>query len=203
MHRDYLPWDLPEVLELHLIPEDPHAWLKGAVAPVVRSGVGWTKSGHPLASLGDTSIAFDPIAGQGAQGGLIQAALYIERLVEHEGAFDETWIRNAFEAYYTQRGAAAERVKRLFLGHSTTHAIADILVSAANGSERFAGALFGLISHPQPLLGGSTVDEAKALVTQFAGEEAEDVLARSAARIEVATKAHAARELYFARSRRG
>jgi 2-polyprenyl-6-methoxyphenol hydroxylase-like FAD-dependent oxidoreductase len=200
LHRDYLPWDLPEALEMRVIPEDPHAWLKGAVTPAVRSGIGWTKSGHPVAALGDTAIAFDPIAGQGAQGGLIQAALYVDRIVAKDGAFDEAWIRQSFEEYYAQRGAAAERVTRLFLGHPETNPIADILVSAANGSARFAGALFGLISHPQPLLNVTTVEQAKALVTELSGEDAEDVLARSASRIEAATKAHEQRAPYFTRS---
>jgi 2-polyprenyl-6-methoxyphenol hydroxylase-like FAD-dependent oxidoreductase len=200
LHREFLPWDLPEVLQLELIPEDPHAWLKGAVAPEVRSGVGHTRSGRAVASLGDTSIAYDPLAGQGAQSGLIQTALYVDRILTHDGPFDERWIRDAFETFYLQRGAAGELVTRLFLGHPGTDAIAQILISAANGSERFAGQLFGFISHPQPLLGIRSVEDAKALVTQFAGEDAEAVLARSAALIESAQKAHAARLPYFARA---
>jgi hypothetical protein len=31
--------------------------------------------------LGDTSIAYDPLAGQGAQSGLIQTAIYVDRIV--------------------------------------------------------------------------------------------------------------------------
>jgi 2-polyprenyl-6-methoxyphenol hydroxylase-like FAD-dependent oxidoreductase len=201
LHREYLPWDLPEVEELRPIPQDRHAWLRGAVTPVVRSGIGRTKSGHPVAALGDTAIAFDPIAGQGAQGGIVQAALYVERILAHEGAFDEAWIRASFEDYYTQRGAAAEYVTRLFLGHPSTDAVAQVLVSAANGSERFAGALFGLISHPQSLLGVTTADAAKRLVAHLSGEDAEEVLARSASRIEAAQQAHAAGQSHFARSR--
>ncbi len=200
LHRDYLRWDLPEVEPLELIPEDPHAWIKGAVAPEVRSGVGYTKSRRPVASLGDTAIAHDPIAGQGAQGGLIQTALYVDRIVNHDGPFDEQWIKDSFEAFLAQRGAAAELVTRYFLGHPSTDPFAQILVSAANGSERFAGQLFGFISHPQPLLDVRSEEDAKALVTKFSGEDAEAVLARSAERIEAAQAAHAGGKPYFARS---
>jgi 2-polyprenyl-6-methoxyphenol hydroxylase-like FAD-dependent oxidoreductase len=200
LHRDFLPWDLPEALEVRTIPEDPHSWLKGAVTPIVRSGIGWTKSGRPIAALGDSAIAYDPIAGQGAQSGLIQAALYVQRIIEHDGAFDEQWIRDSFELFYAQRGAAAERVTRLFLGHPETDPIAQILISAANGSERFAGALFGLLSHPHPLLGISTEEDAKAFVSQLAGEPADTILTRSVGRIEAAQKAHAAGTPFFTRS---
>jgi hypothetical protein len=43
LHRDFLPWDLPEVLQLEVIAQDPHSWLKGAVTPEVRAGLGRTK----------------------------------------------------------------------------------------------------------------------------------------------------------------
>ena len=201
LHRTYLPWDLPEVLQLELIPEDPHAWLKAAVAPEVRSGVGYTRSGRVVASLGDSTITYDPIAGQGAQSGMIQSKIYLDRIVAHDGPFDEQWIRDSFDAFYAQRGAAGEFVTRLFLGHPDTDAVAQVLISAANGSERFAGALFGFISHPQPLLGLRTADDAKALVTELAGEDADTVLARSAGRIEQAQRAHSSGAPYFARSR--
>jgi hypothetical protein len=91
-------------------------------------------------------------------------------------------------------------VTRLFLGHPELADVANTLVSAANGSERFAGQLFGLISTPQPLLGVPSVEDAKALVTRLAGEDVENVLARSAERIERAQDAHARGVPYFTRS---
>jgi 2-polyprenyl-6-methoxyphenol hydroxylase-like FAD-dependent oxidoreductase len=200
LHRDFLPWDLPEVLQFEVISQDPHSWLKGAVAPEVREGLGRTKSGRVVASLGDTSIAYDPLAGQGAQSGLIQTAIYVDRIVTHSGPFDEHWIREAYETFYAQRGAGGELVTRLFLGHPELADVANTLVSAANGSERFAGQLFGLISTPQPLLAVHSVEDAKALVTQLAGEDAESVLARSAERIERAQGAHRGGVPYFTRS---
>jgi 2-polyprenyl-6-methoxyphenol hydroxylase-like FAD-dependent oxidoreductase len=200
LHRDFLPWDLPEVLQLKVIASDPYSWLKGAVAPEVRAGLGRTKSGRVVASLGDTSIAYDPIAGQGAQSGLIQTAIYVDRIVGHDGPFDEHWIREAYEAFYAQRGAGGELVTRLFLGYPELADVAHTLVSAANGSERFAGQLFGLISTPQPLLDVRSAEDAKALVTRLAGEDAESVLARSAERVQSAQDAYQRGVPYFARS---
>jgi hypothetical protein len=52
-------------------------------------------------------------------------------------------------------------VTRLFLGHPELADVVNTLVSATNGSEHFAGQLFGLISTPQPLLAQS-VEDAKA-----------------------------------------
>lgn len=200
LYRDYLPWDLPEIEEFRVIESDPFSWQKGAVTPVVRAGLGHTKSGRPVASLGDTSIAFDPIAGQGAQGGLVQTSLYVDRILAHDGVFDDAWITDSFEGYYAYRGAAAEKVTRVFLGHPETDPLAEVLVSAANGSARFASALFGLLSEPRPLLAVNTADDAKAFVTDATGETAETVLARSAAKIEAASKAHAAGAPFFQRS---
>src|SRR5690606_33249511 len=62
LYREYLDWDLPEVLATEVIAEDPHSWLKGAVRPLFRRGVGHTAGGHPVAALGDTAVAYDPIA---------------------------------------------------------------------------------------------------------------------------------------------
>jgi 2-polyprenyl-6-methoxyphenol hydroxylase-like FAD-dependent oxidoreductase len=200
LHRDFLPWDLPEVLQVEVIPEDPHSWLKGAVTPSVRSGIGWTKSGRPVASLGDTSIAFDPLAGQGAQGGLVQAAIYADRIVDHEGVFDEVWIRDAFETYFAERGSTAEFVTRLFLGHPDSDAIAQLFIGAANGSERFAAQLFGLISTPKPLSNIRSPDDAKRLIEKFSGEDADVVLARSEDRIKRAQDANQRGVPFFKRS---
>jgi 2-polyprenyl-6-methoxyphenol hydroxylase-like FAD-dependent oxidoreductase len=144
LHRGFLPWDLPEVLQFEVIPQDPHAWLKGAVTPEFRSGLGRTKSGRVVASLGDTSVAYDPLAAQGAQSSLIQVAIYVDRIVDYRGPFDEHWINVSYETYYAQRAAAGELVTRLFLGHPDVAAIGHTLISAAHGSERFAGQFFGL-----------------------------------------------------------
>jgi 2-polyprenyl-6-methoxyphenol hydroxylase-like FAD-dependent oxidoreductase len=201
IHADYLPWDLPEIEAFDVIRDDPYSWIRGAVLQEVRAGLGYTKSGQVVASLGDTSIGYDPLAGQGAQSGLLQVALYVERILAHEGKFEASWISESFETFYRQRGKAAEMVTRMFLGAPELSEIAHILVGAANGSDKAAAGLFSLISDPQPLLSMCSVEDAKAYVTRIAGEEADVTLARSRERIQVAEANAAKGQPHFKRSR--
>ena len=69
---DYLPWDEPEFEDFEIIRGDQYSWLRGSVLQEVRAVMGFTKGGRAVASLGDTSIGYDPLAGQGAQSGLIK-----------------------------------------------------------------------------------------------------------------------------------
>ncbi|MCV7224823.1 styrene monooxygenase/indole monooxygenase family protein [Mycolicibacterium komossense] len=181
VHRDYVDWDLPEVSATRVIEEDPHAWLLGAVTPTVRHAVGVTKSGHPVLALGDTAISFDPIAAQGAQGGLIQSAQLVAAARDYDGPFDEQWLRGTFEHFWESRGRAATLVTRLFLGDAELAHYSQLFFAAAASSPRFASALFGLISDPTPLLGIDTEEAARDWVAGIAGEPVDDLLARSAA----------------------
>ncbi len=149
LHRDYIDWDLPEVNQFRVIDEDPHSWLTGAVTQLVRRGVGHTADGHPVAALGDTAISYDPIAGQGAQGGLVQAAALVHRAAAHDGPFDTAWLTAAFEEFYDHRGRAAQLVTQLFLSDPDFAEIGDLFFAAASGSPRFAGKLFGLLDDPR------------------------------------------------------
>ena len=178
LHRDHIDWDLPEVTRFRVIEEDPHSWLTGAVTQVVRRGVGHTAGGHPVAALGDTAISYDPIAGQGAQGGLIQAAALVRKAAAHEGPFDTAWLTAAFEEFYDRRGRAAQRVTQLFLADPDFAEYGNLYFAAAVGSPRFAGKLFGLLDDPRPFQAVTSVESAKSLITEFAGEPADEVLAR-------------------------
>ncbi|MGV0814538.1 styrene monooxygenase/indole monooxygenase family protein [Mycolicibacterium boenickei] len=178
LHRDYIDWDLPEVGELRVIDEDPHSWLKGAVTQVVRAGVGRTASGHPVAALGDTAISYDPIAGQGAQGGLVQAAALVRKAAAHDGPFDEAWLRDAFEEFYAHRGRAAQLVTRLFLSDPELAEYGDLFFAAAQGSPRFASKLYGLLDDPRPVESLTSPAAARQLITDFAGEPADALLQR-------------------------
>jgi 2-polyprenyl-6-methoxyphenol hydroxylase-like FAD-dependent oxidoreductase len=178
LHRDYIDWDLPEVSAVRALDEDPHSWLKGAVTQVVRDGVGRTASGHPVAALGDTAVSYDPIAGQGAQGGLIQAAALVRKAAEHDGAFDEAWLRNAFEDFYADRARAAQLVTRLFLSDPDLAEYGDLFFAAAQGSPRFASKLYGLLNDPRPVEALTSEAAAKQLITDFSGEPADALLER-------------------------
>ncbi|MFI6365063.1 styrene monooxygenase/indole monooxygenase family protein [Nocardia sp. NPDC050630] len=178
LYRDFIDWDLPEVLETRVIAEDPHSWLKGAVRPVVRSGVGRTAGGHVVASLGDTSAAYDPIAGQGAQSGLIQAQRLVAAAAVHEGPFDADWISAQYAAFLAARGDAANKVTRLFLGDPELADIGNQLFAAAAVDQRFANALVGLLHGPQPFLGVDSLEAAAEFITQVTGADAEALLGR-------------------------
>jgi 2-polyprenyl-6-methoxyphenol hydroxylase-like FAD-dependent oxidoreductase len=181
VHRDYVDWDLPEVSATRVIAEDPHSWLLGAVTPTVRHAVAVTRGGNPVLALGDTAISFDPIAAQGAQGGLVQSAQLVAAARSHHGPFDEQWLRDAFEHYWRTRGHAATLVTRLFLGDAELAKYSQLFFAAAAGSPRFASALFGLISDPTPLLAIGSERTAQDWVVEIAGEPVDDLLARSAA----------------------
>lgn len=194
LHRDYVDWDLPEVSSVRVLEEDPHSWLKGAVTQVVRDGVGRTASGHPVAALGDTAVSYDPIAGQGAQGGLIQAAALVHKAAEHDGPFDEAWLRDAFEEFYARRARAAQLVTRLFLSDPELADYGNLFFAAASGSPRFASKLYGLLDDPRRVEALTSEAAARALITDFSGEPADAVLERfvpagSFRRSELATQA--------------
>ncbi|MCV7424026.1 cadherin repeat domain-containing protein [Mycobacterium yunnanensis] len=178
VHRDYVEWDLPEIASTTLIPGDPHAWLRGSVTPTVRHAVGVTASGHPVLALGDTAISYDPIGAQGAQGGLIQAAQLVAAARGHAGPFDQNWLHDRFEHFWTTRGAAAVLVTRLFLGDPDFVQYGQLFFPAAAASPRFGAALFGLLSDPKPLLGIGSRAAARHYVAEKAGESADTLLAR-------------------------
>lgn len=175
LYRDYVDWDLPEVLATQSIEDDPHSWLKGAVRPVVRAGVGTTASGHPVASLGDTSVAYDPIAGQS---GLIQAQRLVAAAAVHDGAFDEAWIAARYAEFLATRSDAAAKVTRLFLSDPAFADIGGQFFATAAVDPRFASALVGLLHHPQPFLPIETPDQAAAYIEEVTGTPAADLLAR-------------------------
>jgi 2-polyprenyl-6-methoxyphenol hydroxylase-like FAD-dependent oxidoreductase len=178
LYRDFIDWDFPEVEATQVIAEDPHSWLTGAVTPTVRQGVGFTASGHPVAALGDTAVAHDPIAGQGAQGGLVQAKLLVEAARTHDGPFDADWIRARRDEFLAARGDAAVVVTRLFLGDPDLAPYANLFFAAAKLNPAVASTVVTLLHQPQPILSLGSEDDAKQLITQLAGEDADALLAR-------------------------
>lgn len=180
LYRDFIDWDLPEVIATEVIAEDPHSWLKGAVRPVVRSGFGHTAGGHPVAALGDTAIAYDPIAGQGAQSGLIQAQRLVAAAAAHDGAYDGAWLGARYAEFLAARGDAANKVTRLFLGDAELAEIGNQLFAAASVDSRAATALVGLLHRPQPFLEVDSLEAANEFISRSTGEDASDLLTRFA-----------------------
>ncbi|MFF2396993.1 styrene monooxygenase/indole monooxygenase family protein [Nocardia sp. NPDC058114] len=194
LYRDYIDWDLPEVQATQVIAEDPHSWLKGAVRPVVRAGVGHTAGGHPVAALGDTAVAYDPVAGQGAQSGLIQAQRLVAAAAVHDGPFDEQWITDQYATFLAARSDAAAKVTRLFLSDPEFGDIGGQFFATAAVNPKFASALVGLLHRPQPFLPIDSPADAAAYITEVTGTDAAELLAEfaPAGRFERSTFAPAA-----------
>lgn len=177
--RDYFPEDAPEIERLQVIESDPFTWLRGAVTPTVRRPVGHTASGHVVAALGDTAIAFDPIAGQGAQNISIQVAALVRAAAKHEGSFDADWITAQFDAHWESHGLGATEVTRLFLGdekyadHSGT-----LFPVAASDPAQGGAAFFRLLSEPSLILGLQTADDLNSYVEDETGQTVETLVSR-------------------------
>lgn len=153
----FFPKDAPVVSRLQVIESDPYSWLTGAVTPTVRKAVGHTASGHVVAAIGDTAIAVDPVAGQGAANTLIQVAELVKaaraRLADDpDAALDENWLTAEFEKHWERRGHAATEVTRLYLGDPDFATHLELAFPAAAVNTDIASALFGLLSDPNPLL---------------------------------------------------
>lgn len=114
--REFTPWDWGTMREMEPLTQDRYSWLKGRVPPSVRAAVGRTPNGHPVMALGDTSVSYDPIAGQGAGSGVRQAGQYHDAIVARgEEAFDEKWIRKTFERFYDTHAEGTYRFTNTLL----------------------------------------------------------------------------------------
>lgn len=174
----WFPEDAEEIAKLQPIWQDPYSWLSGAVTPTVRQPVARTAGGHLVAALGDAAIAFDPIAGQGAQGASVQIALLLRAARQHAGAFGEQWLTEQFDHYWHERAWGATELTRLSLGDPKYRVHSELLFPAAAVSPGVARALTNLTSQPKTLLGVQSREEVLAFISASAGEPAEAVLAR-------------------------
>ncbi|XXF79921.1 hypothetical protein P2318_09285 [Myxococcaceae bacterium GXIMD 01537] len=112
--RDLVPWDEPWFRGAEL--SDPHGWLVGRFTPGVRKAVGRLPSGRPVMPLGDTAMAVDPIAGQGANNGNKMVRNLLECVAAHgDGAFDEAWMTATFERFFARHGHASNTFTHLLL----------------------------------------------------------------------------------------
>lgn len=112
--RDLMPWETAWAKDLELA--DRNGWLVGEITPTVREPVGRLPSGRVLMPLGDTAMALDPIAGQGANLG--------SKLVRHvvatiasdpDTAFDAAWMTRTFETFWADHGAPSVAFTNVFL----------------------------------------------------------------------------------------
>jgi hypothetical protein len=103
-----------------------------------------------VSALGDTAVSYDPIAGQEAQRGLIQAQRLAAAAKTHEGLFDRKWLGARYAEFLCARSDAASKVTRLFLSDPEFAEIGGRFFAAAAVDPQFATALVGLLHRPQP-----------------------------------------------------
>ncbi|MGV9827199.1 styrene monooxygenase/indole monooxygenase family protein [Gordonia sp. NPDC003429] len=180
---EWFPVDAPAVETLQVIDSDPYSWLTGAVTPTVRKPVGVTEHEHVVAAIGDTAIAVDPVAGQGAQNALIQVAELVRAAAARVAAdpaaeFTAQWLTDEFEKHWERRGRAAVEVTRLYLGDPDYATHLELAFPAAAVSTSVASALFGLLSDPNPLLTLDDRDDVLGFIETVSGEPAAEVIGR-------------------------
>lgn len=154
--HDLMPWETAWAADMELA--DADGWLVGAVTPSVREPVGVLPSGRVVMPIGDTAIAVDPIAGQGANLG--------NKLVQHVVAaiaaaptatFDAAWMTATFEPFWAEHGAPGVAFTNSFLDAPT--AATQLMLIAQCGSDgagdsphqRIADAMFENFVDPRRL----------------------------------------------------
>lgn len=152
-HHRLFPDVAPQIETLDVIDSDEHSWLKGAVTPTVRKPVARTDSGGLLVAIGDTAIAVDPIAGQGAQLGAIQVAALADALREETGEWDEELFKRLFDAHWEGHGKPSVEATSLFLGDPKYAEVVGSFFGRAAENPAAGTALFDLLSVPGPVLG--------------------------------------------------
>lgn len=166
-HRRLFPDVSAQIDRFATIDSDPHSWLKGAVQPTVRHATARTSSGHLVAAIGDTAIAVDPIAGQGAQLGAIQVAALAEALSLEVGEWDERFFTDAFDEHWRRHGQPSVEATSLFLGDPRYAEVVGAFFGRAAQNPAAGTALFDLLSEPGPVLGLRAENDVERFVATF------------------------------------
>lgn len=139
---------------------DEHGWQVGSITPAVRRPVGRLPSGQVVTSLGDTAMACDPIAAQGANGGNKMARHLVAAITARgDRPFDEAWITETFERYWSETARHAIAFTNLLLEWPTPMAVAyfaaqygsDGRPGRADGKQALADAFAENLADPRTL----------------------------------------------------
>jgi len=140
--KEHAPWDQENVSGMRYVEGDDLGWLVGAFPPTVRAGFGRLPSGALVLPLGDTSITFDPIGGQGGNNASHHARHVAAEIVARKDLpFDEAWATAIWERYWNDRGAYAYRFNNLFL-EAEAPGLATF-IETASADARLADAVLG------------------------------------------------------------
>jgi hypothetical protein len=167
LHRETFPEVADDIDQLTTIDTDEFSWLKGAVTPRVHKPTATTESGHLIATLGDTSIAVDPIAGQGAQLSTFQVAALAEGLQDADSdsrPWDADLLTELFDRHWENNGASGVEVTSLFLADPLFADVANEFFGTAAENPEVATTLFSLFSETAPALTLRTAEDVQSLV---------------------------------------
>jgi hypothetical protein len=151
-------------------------------------------------SLGDTSIAYDPLAAQGANSGLRQIACYVDAITARDGdPFDEEWMAATFADFYSRHGMHAQRLSNVYLGQYPDALHLVVLAAYADGA--VADGMIRLFVDPAWHWPLADRDAALAFIAETSGKDPQAVLAHGAALVEAAQATLAAGRTVFSRPR--
>ncbi|MDJ0339652.1 styrene monooxygenase/indole monooxygenase family protein [Cryobacterium sp. PH31-O1] len=180
--QEFVPWDWPAMENMEPLLDDPFSWLTGSFAPSVRTGSGVTSGGYPVMSLGDTSVSYDPICGQGAGSGIRQVGQYFDAILARgDLAFSRDWMDDTFEAFYASHIEGAYRFTNTFLEPLIPTGVR--VMTAAFADSRLRGPLLKSFNRPPsafPWLAEKT--ETDKWITHHTGRSAASVVARGNAK---------------------
>ncbi|MEZ5735483.1 MAG: styrene monooxygenase/indole monooxygenase family protein [Novosphingobium sp.] len=114
--REHAPWDEENVCTMRYVEGDDFGWLVGAFPPTVRAGFGRLPSGAMVIPVGDSSVTFDPIGGQGGNNASHHARFVADEIIARNILpFDEAWASAIWERYWDLRGSHAYRFNNMLL----------------------------------------------------------------------------------------
>jgi hypothetical protein len=174
--REFTPWDAAWSSEIELA--DPEGWLVGDVTPTVREPVGRLPSGRVVMPIGDTVIALDPLAAQGANLGNKLARHVVAAVAAAPDArFDAGWMTRTFEAFWADHGAATVTYSNMYL--EPRKPAGRLLLISQYGSDgvsdspqqRIANAVFENLADPRRITSAYLdLRAARKLVTELTGQ---------------------------------
>jgi hypothetical protein len=134
--REFFPWEWEWAKEMELA--DENGWLVGRFPPTVRQPVGMLPSGRIVTPLGDASMAFDPIGGQGANNGSKMAKHLVQAVIERgERPFTAAWMNSTFDKFFAEQGEVTYTFNNMLL-EPITPAGRELLIAQV-GSDGRAG----------------------------------------------------------------
>lgn len=175
--REFFPWEWEWAKHIELA--DENGWLVGRFPPTVRQPVGTLPSGRIVTPLGDASMAFDPIGGQGANNGSRMAQHLVQAVIERgDRPFTAEWMTNTFEQFYAQYGEVTYAFNNMLL-EPITPAGKELLIAQVgsngrvantSGQQAIANAFCNNFTDPRTLTATfRDMKQARAFITQKTG----------------------------------